>query len=304
MTEKIRNAIVTQMDSNGPCLLAQIGPNWTAGHSFSKCNVEVAHSSLRVRCWLSWSRCSRSQAGSQAGSQAAHCIIHQRGVPSALSSSCFRLVSTRLWNTLRCSEHLIVVVWPLNRKLMMPTKSHDILLWGDAAPVAEVFVWFVWVLQPLVGFIYHPVKLWNLHLEQAIVGHRFGNLACTLFLVWEHFSRGLYTYIYIYFKAWHELDPWLIISRLRQMMDFEWFWSNVWKCVKAKALAGFGSRKAFVEEGPFDGVVGFSQGGCLAGLLAAMQPRGRAALVVGFIEWDWDECENDIVRQFLWCSRI
>lgn len=54
--------------------------------------------------------------------------------------------------------------------------------------------------------------------------------------------------------------------------------------VKAKALAGFGSRKAFVEEGPFDGVVGFSQGGCLAGLLAAMQPRGRAALVVGFMK--------------------
>ena len=33
------------------------------------------------------------------------------------------------------------------------------------------------------------------------------------------------------------------------------------------------TRKTFIEAGPFDGIVGFSQGGCLAGLLAAMQPR-------------------------------
>lgn len=39
-------------------------------------------------------------------------------------------------------------------------------------------------------------------------------------------------------------------------------------------------RKTFVEEGPFDGIVGFSQGGCLAGLLAAMQPRDIAAFVM------------------------
>ena len=36
-------------------------------------------------------------------------------------------------------------------------------------------------------------------------------------------------------------------------------------------------RKTFQEDGPFDGIVGFSQGGCLAGLLAAMQPRSKAA---------------------------
>ena len=39
--------------------------------------------------------------------------------------------------------------------------------------------------------------------------------------------------------------------------------------------------QTFLAHGPFDGVLGFSQGGCLAGLLAAMQPRRPA--VVGFV---------------------
>ena len=84
------------------------------------------------------------------------------------------------------------------------------------------------VTQPPVSFIYHPVKLWNLHLEQAIVGHRFGNLACTLFLVWEHFSRGLYTYI-LYFQGltwtWSMTDNFTTAAN-------DGFWMILVQCVK------------------------------------------------------------------------
>lgn len=55
-------------------------------------------------------------------------------------------------------------------------------------------------------------------------------------------------------------------------------------------------EKTFIEAGPFDGIVGFSQGGCLAGLLAAMQPRGAirfnfCVLISGFYCRDVEFCK-------------
>jgi len=55
-------------------------------------------------------------------------------------------------------------------------------------------------------------------------------------------------------------------------------------------------ENAFREHGPFDGVMGFSQGGCLAGLLAALQPRGHikfdfCVVISGFYCRDVEYCK-------------
>mmetsp|Transcript_17439 Transcript_17439/g.41384 ORF Transcript_17439/g.41384 Transcript_17439/m.41384 type:complete len:830 (-) Transcript_17439:182-2671(-) len=54
--------------------------------------------------------------------------------------------------------------------------------------------------------------------------------------------------------------------------------------------------QTFLAHGPFDGVLGFSQGGCLAGLLAAMQPRGNikfrfCVVISGFYCRDVEFCK-------------
>lgn len=55
-------------------------------------------------------------------------------------------------------------------------------------------------------------------------------------------------------------------------------------------------ENCFREHGPFDGVMGFSQGGCLAGLLAALQPRGHikfdfCVVLSGFYCRDVEYCK-------------
>ncbi|CAK9060867.1 Esterase AAEL000016, partial [Durusdinium trenchii] len=60
-------------------------------------------------------------------------------------------------------------------------------------------------------------------------------------------------------------------------------------------------EKVFKEEGPFDGVLGFSQGGCMAGLLAQMQPRGAiqfnfCVVVSGFYCRDVELCKMQLEK--------
>uniref|UniRef100_A0A0G4FBL9 Fe2OG dioxygenase domain-containing protein n=1 Tax=Chromera velia CCMP2878 TaxID=1169474 RepID=A0A0G4FBL9_9ALVE len=58
-------------------------------------------------------------------------------------------------------------------------------------------------------------------------------------------------------------------------------------------------NRVFMSEGPFDGVIGFSQGGCLAGLLAALQPYKHVsfkfiAIISGFYCRDRDHVSRFI----------